>query len=526
MIVSRPTPFLLLPGRKRSPPGAPAAGSREGSLPCDGSRRLVCADEQAPARGVRGLVADVSAAHVHSSISEETYQHGVLMHGRKLFSTGPVATILTVVALIGGCREASTGPSEPNNSDLASSMQLVSGNAQVGQIGSALSQLLTVKVMDAGGLPVQGASVTFAARTGGGAIVPPSGTSNAAGLVTATWTLGTTLGAQTAVAKLTNSFVNDSSNFTATATPGAGTGFAIVSGNNQTAHVGHALALPLVVKVTDSFGNNISGITVTWVAGALSGSVPPATDTTSADGRAHTTWTLGNTVTTQTVSASITGVGPQVFSAVATPDTGRIVTIVSGNSQVASITSALTALSVRVTDQFGNPIVGDSVTWTDSLMGGGKVSATRTGTDATGIARTTWTLGARAGTQFLRAREASNGLTAGFTATATVAFSDVESGNFQTCGIAALNNDVYCWGLGDAGQLGKGVVSDAAQATVPVPFNGDTLVGPFLQVRQLFPARGYMCALTSARQMYCWGHVIGGAGAAAAGGVPDHPRHT
>src|ERR1035437_2696830 len=395
MIVSRPTPFLLLPGRKRSPPGAPAAGSREGSLPCDGSRRLVCADEQAPARGVRGLVADVSAAHVHSSISEETYQHGVLMHGRKLFSTGPVATILTVVALIGGCREASTGPSDPNNSAFASSMQLVSGNSQVGQIGSTLSQLLTVKVMDAGGLPVQGASVTFAARTGGGAIVPPSGTSNAAGLVTATWTLGTTLGAQTAVAKLTNSFVNDSSNFTATATPGAGTGFAIVSGNNQTAHVGHALALPLVVKVTDSFGNNISGITVTWVAGALSGSVTPATDTT--------------------------------------PDTGRIVTIVSGNSQVASITSALTALSVRVTDQFGNPIVGDSVTWTDSLMGGGKVSATRTGTDATGIARTTWTLGARAGTQFLRAREASNGLTAGFTATATVAFSDVESGNFQTC---------------------------------------------------------------------------------------------
>ena len=435
------------------------------------------------------------------------------MHGRKLFSTGPVATILTVVALIGGCREASTGPSDPNNSAFASSMQLVSGNSQVGQIGSTLSQLLTVKVMDAGGLPVQGASVTFAARTGGGAIVPPSGTSNAAGLVTATWTLGTTLGAQTAVAKLTNSFVNDSSNFTATATPGAGTGFAIVSGNNQTAHVGHALALPLVVKVTDSFGNNISGITVTWVAGALSGSVTPATDTTSADGSAHTTWTLGNTVTTQTVSASITGVGPQVFSAVATPDTGRIVTIVSGNSQVASITSALTALSVRVTDQFGNPIVGDSVTWTDSLMGGGKVSATRTGTDATGIARTTWTLGARAGTQFLRAREASNGLTAGFTATATVAFSDVESGNFQTCGIAALNNDVYCWGLGDAGQLGKGVVSDAAQATVPVPFNGDTLVGPFLQVRQLFPARGYMCALTSARQMYCWGHVIGGAGA-------------
>jgi alpha-tubulin suppressor-like RCC1 family protein len=156
--------------------------------------------------------------------------------------------------------------------------------------------------------------------------------------------------------------------------------------------------------------------------------------------------------------------------------------------------------------------VGDSVTWTDSIMGGGKVSATKTGTDGTGTASTIWTLGTRAGTQFLRAREASAGLTASFTATATVAFYDVQSGNFQTCGIAALNNTIYCWGLGDAGQLGKGVVSNAAQATVPIPFNGDTLNGPFLQVRQLFPARGYMCALTAARQMYCWGHVVGGSG--------------
>lgn len=436
-----------------------------------------------------------------------------MMHGRKLFSTGSVTVMLAAVAMLGGCREATTGPADPQNSAFAAKMQLVSGNSQTGQIGAALSQLLTVKVIDAGGLAVKGASVTFAVKTGGGTITPATGTSDVSGLVTATWTLGTTLGPQTAVARLSGSFVADSTSFTATATPGAGTGFTVVSGNNQVARVGKPLALPLVVKITDSFGNNISGVKVTWTAGALSGSVTPLTDTTSADGTANTNWTLGNTVTTQTVSASVTGLPPIVFNALSTPDSGRIITIVSGAGQVAPITTALTALSVRVTDQFGNPIVGDSITWNDSTMGGGKVSATRTGTDATGTATTTWTLGARAGTQFLRARESSTGLTAGFTATATVAFADVQSGNFQTCGIAALNNTIYCWGLGDAGQLGKGVVSNAAQATVPIPFNGDTLVGPFLQVRQLFPARGYMCALTSARQMYCWGHVVGGSGA-------------
>ena len=72
------------------------------------------------------------------------------MHGRKLFSTGPVAVMLAVVAMLGGCREASTGPSDPQNPAFASSMQQVSGNAQTGQIGAALTQLLTVKVIDAG----------------------------------------------------------------------------------------------------------------------------------------------------------------------------------------------------------------------------------------------------------------------------------------------------------------------------------------------------------------------------------------
>ncbi len=435
------------------------------------------------------------------------------MHGRKLFTIGPVALVLATIALVGGCREATTGPQDPNNSAFASSITRVSGNAQSGQIGAPLSQLLTVKVVDAGGLPVSGANVAFAARTGGGSITPPTAVSDANGIVTATWILGTTLGPQTAVAILSGSFLTDSVSFSATGTPGPGTNFAIVSGNNQTAAVGHTLALPLIVKISDSFGNLISGIHVTWAAGALSGSVTPTQDTTSNDGTANTVWTLGNTVTTQTVTASVPGLAPIVFSATVTPDTGRLLTITAGNNQTASITSKLTTLTVRVTDQFGNPIVGDSIAWTDSLMGGGKVSATKTGTDATGSATTTWTLGARAGTQFLRAREAGLGKTANFTATATVAFSDVEAGNFQTCGIAALNNNIYCWGLGDAGQLGKGVVSNSSQATVPVPFNGDTINGPFLSVRQLFPARGYMCALTSARQMYCWGDVIGGTAA-------------
>jgi alpha-tubulin suppressor-like RCC1 family protein len=436
------------------------------------------------------------------------------MLGRKLFSTGPVAAIVLALAIVGGCREATTAPSDPNSSAFASSMTVVSGNAQTGQIGAALSQLLTVKIVDAGGLPVQGAAVTFAARTGGGAVSPASGVSNAAGLVTATWTLGTTVGAQTAVAMLSNGFVSDSTSFSATATTGPAGVITLVSGNNQSAIVGSALALPLVVHVTDTFGNVSVGARVTWTAGNLSGSVNPPSDSTGADGNASATWTVGNTTATQTVTASVTGLPPIVFTATTSADTAHITMTATagGTGQTAQVSSTLpTNLTVRVADRFGNPIVGDVITWNaaGTITGGGTVSAATSTTDATGSASTTWTLGSRAGAQTLRASEAAHGLVASFSATATVQFADVETGNFQTCGVASANNHVYCWGLNDAGQLGKGGAVNAAYPTVPVVTTGDTLNGPFLQARQVYGSRGYVCALTIARQMYCWGDVIG-----------------
>ena len=397
------------------------------------------------------------------------------MHGRKPLQTGPVAALLVTVALIGGCREATTSPSDPNSAAFASAMQQVAGNAQSGPIGSALSQLLTVKVVDAGGLPVQGASVSFVVRTGGGAIVPPTGTSNASGLVTATWTLGGTIGQQTAVAILANSFVNDSSSFSATATTGPGAVFVAVSGNSQAATVGMALAKPLVVKVQDSFGNNISGTKVTWTPGNLSGSASPTVDTTAADGTATTTWTLGNTSTAQTLSASVPGLPPIVFSATASADTAHIImTTVSGANQAGGAGGTLAAaLGVKVTDQYGNPVVGDAISWpgssgyTGTITGGGSVSASATLTDATGTATTAWTLGARAGAQSLQAVEGNKKLIANFTATATVQFSDVFAGNYMACGIVATNNLLYCWGVGDGGQLGKASLTNASAPPGP-----------------------------------------------------------
>jgi hypothetical protein len=70
------------------------------------------------------------------------------------------------------------------------------------------------------------------------------------------------------------------------------------------------------------------------------------------------------------------------------------VTVVSGNSQVAPADSTLGApLSVKVTDQYGNPVAGVTVNW--SSDDGGILANTTTVTDANGLAQDTLTLGER-----------------------------------------------------------------------------------------------------------------------------------
>ncbi|HVZ50164.1 MAG TPA: hypothetical protein VG916_15380, partial [Gemmatimonadaceae bacterium] len=437
------------------------------------------------------------------------------MPGRTLTSRGFAAACAAVVLAAVACSRdsATTGPSGLQSKDFAANLRLVSGDQQLGPIASSLSQPIVVRVVDAGGQPVQGATVTFAVRAGGGSINPAANVSGSDGLVAAVWTMGSAVGPAKAVATLTNVFVLDSATFTATATTGPASKFTKVSGDLQTTNVGRALGAPLVVKVQDAAGNNLSGVKVTWTPGAGNGSVTFGTDTTANDGTASATWTLGTTVGPQALTASVPG-GTLNFSATAVADTGRTFTLTAGNAQTAGVSTALTTpLSVKVTDQYGNPVAGAGVTWNDSLTSGGTVSATAGVTAADGTASVNWTLGGRVGPQLLRAKLTGRTETVTATATATVAFWDVLAGDFMACAIEAAHSNVYCWGAGDDGQLGKGTSKTIPAPTTPVSIGGDSTAGPFLNVRQLTGGRDSYCALSVSRKVYCWGRAPGQAGA-------------
>jgi Bacterial Ig-like domain (group 1) len=90
--------------------------------------------------------------------------------------------------------------------------------------------------------------------------------------------------------------------------------------------------------------------------------------------------------------------------------------ITGGNGQAGTIGNTLgVPLGVRVTDQYGNPIAGATVTWTVTA-GGGSLSALTTVSDAFGKTSNVWTLGSLVGTQ--TATASIGGVIATFTAMA------------------------------------------------------------------------------------------------------------
>ncbi len=80
-------------------------------------------------------------------------------------------------------------------------LSIVTGNSQIGNIGQPLPLPVVTAVADAFGNPVAGTTVTFSVTSGGGSITS-SAVTDASGRASAVWTLGTTVGAQGAVANV------------------------------------------------------------------------------------------------------------------------------------------------------------------------------------------------------------------------------------------------------------------------------------------------------------------------------------
>lgn len=195
---------------------------------------------------------------------------------------------------------------------------IVSGNFQSGTHSTALAQPVQVRVVDRLGTPISGQTVTFAVTVGGGSVGTPSIVSDAAGLASTTWTLGSNTSlSQRATASVVGSPV--AALLSATALAGPATQMARAPGNTANGQIG-TLAQPVLVRpaveVLDALGNRVVGATVTFTVGSGGGSITGGTAITDNMGIATVgSWTLGASAGVNTLNAALGALTPVSFSA-------------------------------------------------------------------------------------------------------------------------------------------------------------------------------------------------------------------
>lgn len=207
--------------------------------------------------------------------------------------------------------------------------------SQSAQVSTNVDSPPSVRVTDAGGLPVSGITVGFAVTAGGGSVAPSSVVTDGSGVATLTsWTVGGSLGANTVQASvpgLSGSPITFSATGTAGA-PGAGTNPTQISANSstsQSAQVGAAVTAPPSVLVRDAGSVAVPGVTVTFTVVSGGGQISSATVVTNGSGIATlASWILGSAPGTNNnvVHASVSGLtgSPVAFTASGTVGTGQL----------------------------------------------------------------------------------------------------------------------------------------------------------------------------------------------------------
>lgn len=151
-----------------------------------------------------------------------------------------------------------------------------------------------------------------------------------------------------------------------------------------TATVGTALAAPIRLTVTGNDGKPARGVRVTWSADHR-GSVSELGSLTDANGATSTRWTLGPTAGAQTLTATVPGLAPVVFSATATADRAASIRFTT-NTPRATIIGDTIRLESSAVDRFGNAVAMTPVFTVESGNEAVTLSATAVTARAKGVA--------------------------------------------------------------------------------------------------------------------------------------------
>ncbi len=334
--------------------------------------------------------------------------------------TNTVAQAVTVSASINGQGISATAPISFVAGPVDAGTSVVGATTPVVANGTSTSTI-TVTAKDAQGNPVAGQSVTVSVLpTANATLTQPGGVTNAAGVVTGTLS-STTVSSRTVSAQIGATPITDTAvvNFTngpitsfvwsvdGAATAGVAESVTLTAKDAQ----GHTVTNFAGVVSLNTTSGGVGDAVVQWSnltgLGSISnGSGDAGTYTFVAGDNGSVTLQITDTrAETITLSAVAGGANGTSSNLVVSSDAADVVQLVAGNNQSATVgTAVATHPNVKVVDQFGNPVSGETVTFA-VLTGGGNVDVTAGGgVDNTGITAVdgtidcdVWNLGTVAG---------------------------------------------------------------------------------------------------------------------------------
>jgi hypothetical protein len=270
-------------------------------------------------------------------------------------------------------------------------------DGQKAPVSGTLPELVGVRLTDSTGRPLADVPVSWSVLDGG-AVTSVNARTDSLGESRAKWTLGARAGGQRLRVQIGTGRLVPPAMLPAFALAGQATKLEVVSGADQRGAVGTALAKRIVVRALDKGGNPVAGAAIRVAPSA--GGVPDSTLAADSLGVVRIPWTLGRTAGAQRVSIGTDGVKePVEVSATALPAAAANLEVSGPEAGVAG-KALKEAVTITVTDAYGNPIAGASVALTAS---NGAVAPARAVTDDRGRVSTRWTLGTRIGAQTLNA---------------------------------------------------------------------------------------------------------------------------
>jgi hypothetical protein len=178
----------------------------------------------------------------------------------------------------------------------AASLKVVSGDAQRGATGAALTKGVLLRVTDSLGNPLGGVPLHLHPKQGEIDSLVHTG---ADGRASVRWTMPETVGPARLIVRLGTR----ADSVTVTAMVQAGPAATIAVTAPATGTTGKALPKPVQVVVKDRYGNLVPGVTVKFAV--ATGKLTPLSGVTDSTGTLATRWTLGPKSGKQTITASI-----------------------------------------------------------------------------------------------------------------------------------------------------------------------------------------------------------------------------